>query len=345
MAAPLRYSEFASRIDVEEWCEAIGFERKYTKNGKNGEEWVGQCLNPWGSHKNGDSTGKLAVNPETRLFNCWVCGGGTLLSYSMAVKDMGEQDAIDWLYQFTRVFDQTNDEYLSDIDKILFEERQATPALPYFNENVLLKWREGRPQEFIDYLDERGISWGTSEDYRIGYDPKRTRRSSRGDHVGPAIIFPHFWGGRLVGWQERWLGDRPKHIPKYTNTHDFPRESTLFGYERVYFSEQPIVVVESVPTVLFLASCQIPAVATFGSNVADEQMRLLRRCQQGVIVAPDNDDPGRKFGRQLVRGLERYVKVRMCEPVPGEGADLGDLGEHPDGHDIARYLVTHAEFA
>jgi DNA primase len=333
-----RYSKFAQRIDVEAWEEAIGFEVKFEKtNGRGEVEHIGHCLDPWGMHKNGDTSGKLAINPETKLFNCWVCGGGSLLSYTMAVKDMCEEDAIDWLFQFTASFEETDEDFLSDIEGILFEERLAKPTLPWFNENVLLAWqsREG----LQEYMDERGISDSVAADYRLGYDPVHTRRSSKGDHCGPAVVFPHFWQGRLVGWQERWLGDRPKHIPKYTNTHDFPRDSSIYGYEQVYLAPDPIIIVESVPTVLFLASHGYPAVATFGSSVSDEQKRLLRLCQQGVILAPDNDAPGKKWLNDLQTYLERYVPVKVIETVPGEGADLGDLvGEKT----VLDYLVQTA---
>jgi hypothetical protein len=127
-----------------------------------------------------------------------------------------------------------------------------------------------------------------------------------------------------------------------TTPTTFPRFSTIYNYEGVYLAKQPIVVVESVPTVLFLLSHGYPAVATFGGSVTPEQVRLLRVCHQGVIVAPDNDNPGKKFEQILVSGLERFVDVRLCERVPGEGSDLGDLAHVEDGVQILHMLLAEA---
>lgn len=332
--AKRRYSDFAQRLNVEALLDDLGFEQKYEKD----DELVGHCFDPWGLHKNGDTTGKLGVNTEKKVYNCWVCGGGSLLDLVMAVKGVPEEDGIDYLYSFVES-NQSDDSFLSDIDRILSEAKREQKALPFFNENVLLQWG---PNPALDrYLSSRGISEDTARSRRVSFNDANVRRSSKGDFTGPAVIFPHFWRGRLVGWQARWVCDTPTHIPKYVNTHDFPRESTIYGYEAVYFSEKPIVVVESVPTVLFLQSLGFPAVATFGGTVTDEQIRLLRLCQQGIIVAADNDTVGDKNETKLVSGLERFTTVRICERVPGEGSDLGDLAEYPH---IAAGMLEEASY-
>jgi hypothetical protein len=344
VAERLKYSNFARQIDVEAWEDEIGFEAKFVKDGKKGQEALGHCLDPWGQHKTGDSTGKLAINRDERLFNCWVCGGGSLLSYTMAVKDWDEETATDWLYQFTRPIEATHEEFVSEIDRLLFEEKQAKPVLPWFNERVLDKWLgpHDAPNELYDWMKERGIAPTVLDQMKVGLNPEYTAYSSKGNWTGPAIIFPHFWNGRLAGWQARLDDSRPKGVKKYDNTNDFPRYSTIYNYEGVYLAKQPIVVVESVPTVLFLLSHGYPAVATFGGSVTPEQVRLLRVCHQGVIVAPDNDHPGEKFEEILVSGLERFVDVRLCERVPGEGSDLGDLADVENGVQILHMLLAEA---
>lgn len=365
-----KYSNFATRIDVDAFEEAISYEVLYQKeNSKSELEDIGHCPDPWEMHKTGDSTGKFAINREKRMYNCWVCGGGTLLSLAMAVNDFDEQEALEWLYQFTKVEEQTDDDFVSEIEAILHIEKKSKPVWPYFNANVTNKWETNTrgSQEFFDFVTSRGISLYTASLFRLGYDAEATRLAPLRDgmrkaesYTGPSIIFPHTWGERLVGWQQRWLDDdRPKWIPKYTNTGDFPKNETIFNYERVYLSEHPIVVVESVPTVLFLHTLGIPAVATFGSSVTDEQMRLLRKCQQGLIIAPDNDDPGRKWlgytegevkyrkdkeRKVLAQYLSRFVPVKITEFVgeEGEGNDLGDLADEPQ--EVLRLVAEAAYF-
>lgn len=314
-----KYRDFASRIDIDAFEEAIDFDPVKTDDGGND---IGHCPDIWGLHKNGDTTGKFAIHREKKVYNCWVCGGGSLLSFAMEFKQMGEEAATEWLYQFASEDAISAQGFVEEIERMLVADAEAArrEALPYFNERVLdslepaYDWGQSKSikQEVVDYMGVR-------------FDPNR----GRGNYEGPAIVFPHRWQGRLVGWQERWLEDnRPQYIPKYTNTSDFPRENTLYNYDWTMF-EQEVVICESVPTVLTLLSLGIPAMATFGSNVTSEQMKLMRRCIEGIVVAPDNDAPGIKFIESLYEGLDQYIPIKVVEPIGEEesGSDLADLGD------------------
>lgn len=332
MGRGLRYSEFANRIDMERFYEAIEYEPLSTT--RSGDD-VGYCPDCWGLHSHGDTTGKFAIHPEKRVYNCWVCGGGNLVDLVMGIRDCSDEDAIDWLYQFAVETEQDDEAFLVELDEILRVVKNEQVTLPVFNEHVLDKWRGGWPLEITEWLDGRGISDFTADSFDIGYGEaikKRAPRKADGnpiddDYIGPAIVFPHFWQGKLVGWQHRWLDDsRPKWVAKYTNTTEFPKNYTIFNFDRAARDASPPVIVESVPTVLVLHSHGVSGVATFGSSVTDEQLRILRRFQQGVILAPDNDGAGRKWLSNLSRYLERYVPVYTLPPVDGpEGSDLGDL--------------------
>ena len=297
------YFDIVDDIDVDEFENAIGFEPM----GQNadGEDW-GQCPDPWGLHKHGDRTGKFAINRNKKVYNCFVCGGGNLLSLTMAVRDCEEDEAIDWLRQFASKAFQSDEAFVEEIHNMLAEKRlEESAPLPWFNSNVLLQW-EGADH---DWFDERGISEEVRSKFRLGVNAATVRK----DFTGESIVLPHIWNGNLVGWQNRWIGDRPKWIPKYTNTNDFPKKTTLYGWDQVIDSQNPIVVVESVPTVLYLASIGIPSVATFGANVSKDQMKILRGCQQGIILAQDNDQAGDKWRSSLIDYLERYIPVMEME--------------------------------
>jgi len=301
------YFDIIKSFDIDEFEHAIGFEPIGHNN--NGEDF-GQCPDPWSLHKHGDRTGKFAINRDKKVFNCFVCGGGTLLSLTMAIRDCEENEAIEWLRQFTSKSNQTDEGFLGEIDRLLSDkEIKEEKSLPWFNPNVLLAWQENNHEWFA----ERGITAKVKEQYRLGVNPKTVRTSINNTFESESIVLPHFWNDKLVGWQNRWMGDRPKWVPKYTNTNDFPKRTTLFGWDHVYNFETPIVIVESVPTVLYLASLDIPAVATFGANVSKEQMKILRGCQQGIILARDNDDAGIKWHDDLLLYLDRYIPVMDME--------------------------------
>jgi len=331
-----KYFDIVNTIDVDEFESAIGFEPM--GNSANGEDW-GQCPDPWDMHKHGDRTGKFSINREKRVFNCFVCGGGNLLSLAMAIYNFQEDEALDWLRQFTSKGNQTNENFIDEINKLLKNKKVKDEALlPWFNANVLLQWEN----QTHEWFEERGICESTIKSYRLGVNRKTTRRLNEESFVSESIVLPHFWVNQLVGWQNRWIGQRPKWVPKYTNTGDFPKKTTLYGWHLAIQTNQPIVVVESAPTVLYLASLGIPAVATFGANVSKEQMKILRGWQPGIVLAQDNDDAGTKWRNDLVTGLERYIPVMEME-VAWED----DIGESKmvENSDVTIWLYNNPVYS
>lgn len=297
----IRYSTIVDRIDVEAVENELGFDVIDSK----GEEDRGHCLDPFGMHKNGDTTGKLYINREKRVFHCWVCGGGSLLQLVMDVKSLGAAEATEWLAQFATTEAQTDSNFLQEIDQRLNPGEDDERSLPFFNEKVLDRFERDHP-----WFAERGITDEICELYKLRYDPDSPR--------GGAIILPHYWQGKLVGWQRRFLdGEKPK----YNNTDGFPRENTVWGLDSV---EGVPVVVESIPTALYLRSAGHSGVATFGSEVTPEQCRLLRRFP-AVFLAPDNDFAGTKWLAALAKYLDKYCLIYVVGLVPGEGSDLGDV--------------------
>lgn len=339
MSKDRRYSRYAHRIDIDAFEESIDF-FQVEDDGKGND--VGHCPDPWGMHKNGDTTGKFAIHREKRVFNCWVCGGGTLLSLGMAVWDLQEEDAIERLLGMCG--EPTDERFEDEINDLLRDTYEREPVVPWFNVRVLDKF-DNLEKPFFEWQGERGISDEVCDEHRVGFDPAAVKIAKKDGerYEGPGVIFPHFWQGRLVGWQIRWLDKTPKWVGKYKNTLDMPKKWTIYNYERLYLTQQPLVVVESVPTVLRLETLGIPAIATFGGSVTSEQLQLLRRCQQGLILAPDNDEPGMKFIEKAVPYLERYVDVRVCAPVGDEGSgdDLGDLN---DPKEVAQNISEAVDF-
>lgn len=313
----MRYSDFVHRIDIDAVEDAIAFEPMEEDK----EEDRGHCPLPWGMHKNGDTTGKFSINRDKRVYNCWVCGGGSLLDLAMATQGLDPEAATTWLHQFTRVEDASN-EALDEIDR-RYGGRKERRVTPYFNQRVLDHLQATHPW-FLD----RGIDTSVAKFFGAGFDPEATKWGRDEQYTGPAIVLPHWYSGRLVGWQHRWLEEgRPKWVAKYTNTPDFPREWTVWGYDACTEQRCVPVVVESVPTALRLWSLNQPSISTFGSNVNDQQLVLLRGFIDGVILAKDNDKPGEKWAARITEYLERFVPVFHCETVGENGNDLGDVSE------------------
>lgn len=350
----LHYQDFADSIDLDAFEEAIGFEPLEHKN----SEDIGYCPDLWGMHKHGDTTGKFAINRDKCVYHCFLCGGGNLLSLAMESQKMDEETATEWLHKFAVGDVRTDTQFVDDMFKLLddYEEKKGD-RMPYFNAHVLSQFHGelvGEENELFEWCATRGITPEVAVEHQLGYNdwhkkiaPMRGGEKIDDDYFGPCVVFPHFWESKLVGWQHRWLNhglDTPKWLPKYTNTSDFPKARTIYNYDHAMkHPGNRAIVVESVPTVLFLESMGLPAIATFGSGVKENQLRMMRWFENGVIVAPDNDAPGEKFARQVRDYLERYVDVTVLKPVTlSEGADLGD---YIDTDDPVGNLYDHLEWS
>ena len=327
MKTRLKYSDFWDQINVDAFEEAIQFTPIDTHNDND----IGHCLWPE-NHSHGDTTGKFAIHREKRVYNCFVCGGGSLLSLTMELFDYDVEDATEWLVQFAEADMRTDQEFADEfINAFANDVENRVNNLPYFNERVLDKFSDDIP---VEWMVERDIDPDTLESNGVRFSLEARRPAPRGgrfadddDYFGPAVIFPHYWFERLVGWQSRWLDeDRPEWVPKYTMTTDFPKENTVWGYDTVVESSKPVVVVESVPSAIFLRGAGFPSVATFGSSVNKAQMRLLRRFSEGVILAPDNDSAGEKWLAANTDYLKRFTRVWHLPYVDSKpGADVGDI--------------------
>lgn len=339
------YSRFYRRIDVDAFEEAIGFEPLRQE----GDEDVGFCLFPE-RHTHGDTTGKFSINREKRIYGCWSCGGGSLLSLAMEVLDLDDDAATEWLYELAE--EGEDDEQLAnEIAEILGGREEPRPTLPYFNPRVLDGRLGNLDHPWLDQFDR-----ATLELFQVSLDPQaRTMNRDTGEtYEGEGILLPHHHEGKLVGWQTRWVGDdRPDWVRKrkYSNTIDFPRRYSLYGYDQARRSlarGEAVYVVESGSTTLFLYDHAQIALGTFGGAVTPEQVQLLRRFQGGVILARDNDEgsrwwvdgrrdrKGRKIKPSLAESLEAFVPVSIVDPPEIEKGDLRDVGD-----DLERYLVEH----
>jgi DNA primase len=315
----LKFSDIYRQIDYDALYAELGWEPKDSTEAED----KGYCLDLWNMHNNGDTTGKLAINRDKGVYNCWVCGGGTILSLVMEAKHLDEQKALDWLSQFVNpISKESSDEFYARVERQLRDDKPEPKPLPHFNERVLDRWLG----DYHPWLARRGVSHDVATYFKVGYSPAHRKYHPRnGEYVGEAIILPHFWQGRLVGWQERWLSETPSHIGKYTNTMDFPRHETLWGFDFAMKQERQPIVVESVMTALFLITEGYPAIATFGAELTNAQLVQLRGFVKGIILAPDNDGGGAKFLATAKDYLSAYIPLLQIEPVKGAKSDLGDL--------------------
>lgn len=339
------------------------------------EHWA-SCQLP--THPSADASPSFSVNEDTLLWNCFTCNAGGLLPSLVAQmlgfetdQDYDREDpttqtafqkGVEWLLPYSDVdvnsdagFQEQLDRYLERTREKTVKRRSKFKRLPFFNPQVLDSL-DYCPIELLEkwhIFEERTVErWG------LRYDPERTREKNGKHYSGPAIVIPHYFRGDLVGYQERWLDpERPKWIPKYTNTDGFPKAETLFGYDIALGAAQegcPVTVVEAAMTVIRLWEIDTPGIGTFGASVGETQIDLLRGFRPGLILARDEDPDyiNQKGERVHGAGIQNFwanadrlsgnVPIWKLPPVPQQKGDLADLD---DAEVEALYARQRAVFA
>lgn len=320
-----KYSDFVGKIQTDEFLELIEWSPEYEDGRGN---LVGYCPFPE-NHQHGDTTGKFALHPEKKVYNCFVCGGGSWLDLLMQLKDLDDHTAESALRDIASDYVKDDVEFVEHfMGAFAVGEQKRVVSLPYYNWRVL----ERHPYAY-EWGEEMGLDRQTVEGFQVRYNaeafkpsPGKGKYANDPPHVGPAVLVPHTWNDQLVGWQTRWLGDRPDWCGKWTNTVDFPGNETLFGWDFIPHDTRGLYLVESPKTVMRLMRYALPAVATFGDSVSERQLRLLRRFPN-LVLAPDNDKAGKNWLLRTYNSCKRFSEVSVVPPVRGEKSDLADLSD------------------
>ena len=342
------WESIAESVRVEEVLDELGIRIQQVHKG---EHWA-SC--PLPTHPGADASPSWSINEENLVYNCFVCGGGNLpgLVMHMVESVYTWDDALKWLAPFSDVDVDGEDDvaFMKQLQGYLDRsvgppKRQRGVTLPYYSNQVIERLTEAPVALLAKWgiRDER-----TVEEFQIKYDPERRRVKGGKEYVGPALVVPHFFKGKLVGYQERWLGDDvPKWVPKYTNSEDFPKAETLFNWDRAVEAARRgelVIVVESAFTAIRLWELGYTVVATFGASVSDVQIRLLGSFTRGVYLSYDADPDyknakgqwvkgaGQKALKELRERLSNYVPVWV---VPNVTTNKGDLADLPDDEIVA----------
>lgn len=130
------------------------------------------------------------------------------------------------------------------------------------------------------------------------------------------------FGGRLLGWQaknERFFENYPKGVRK---------REVLFGFDECEDDKVVIVVESPLDVVRMWSAGYTNVVATYGSKVSEEQVRLLVNRFEVIVWAFDNDESGWSTTKELVKDLlASPVRQRVLtyDHVPGNVKDPGEM--------------------
>jgi DNA primase len=146
-----------------------------------------------------------------------------------------------------------------------------------------------------------------------------SRYGIRWDEEESAWVIPIFSPtGEKWGWQAKsvdGIRNRPSGIKKGL---------TLFGFHLL--CANTAVLVESPLDVVYLDTLGVPAVAAYGCQVSERQMKLLIERLDALVVALDNDKAGvRETRRLLEEKWHHRIPLSVFNYKGMEGKDPGEL--------------------
>lgn len=296
----------------EDLCRSLLAEFGAERVRKQGDELLHRCVMPW----HDDRHPSARLNVEKLTYKCWSCAsGGGLLWLISTVRGGNRGQALDWVSSTTGLDGEDLDAFMGLLEAISEDEgvRKVHAPMPSFSRRVLEPWAMIHPW-LTDPRSEggRGIPEENVERLEIGF-AEHYPMDDKGT-TSERIVIPHFWGDKLVGWQSRRLWD--DGTPKYLSTEDMPKDSTLYAPPQ----GDTVVLVES-PMSVARHIHHLPISATFGADVTDHQVRLLRDRYERVVLFPDNDPAGWKWMLGHTPEGQDYVPS-LAERMEHQGMDV-----------------------
>jgi DNA primase len=304
---------------------------------ESGDELIHSCHLNIGNHKNGDRSPSASLNKDTLLFNCFTCGGGSVIWLVQNSLNITREEAI------ARLLGESNgsaivsiEDFIKRLEGVFDANHHERVEIPVYSDTLLKRW-EGP----CDYLTSRGVSEAVQREMRTGVEVGRSEfsKSPEGEHMVTLdrVVIPHFMKGKLVGWVARKIQEVPG-VPKYRNSKGFPRGAWLFNLDNVDM-QSDVYVVESPMSVLVMKSRGVRnVVATFGAKVDKQQIDLLRNFSK-VTIFMDGDEPGRNATTHLIESLGTYTKLSIIETPDGE--DAATLEHVPAPISSFEYQLKH----
>ncbi len=352
---------------------------------KSGSNFKG--LSPFSDER----TPSFMVSPVKQIWKDFSSGkGGNAVAFLMEHEHFTYPEAIKYLAKKYNIEIEETEQ--TDEQKQLADERESLYvvsefAKDYFH-NTLLNSESGKAIG-LTYFKERGFTAETIEKFQLGYctdswDAFTSEALRKGykleflEKTGLTIVkeekqFDRFKGrvmfpiqslsGRILGFGGRILSN-DKKAAKYLNSPEsdiYHKSKVLYG---IYHAKQSIAkedncyLVEGYTDVIQMHQLGIEnVVASSGTALTPEQIRLINRLTPNITVLFDGDAAGQ---RASLRGidliLEQGMNVKVCSFPQGEDPDsfsrkhtLTDVQDYlnDNAKDFIQYkaslLVTEAQ--
>lgn len=339
---------------------------------RSGVSYVGLC--PF----HNDRKPSFYVSPSKNVCKCFSCGeGGSPVHFIMKHEQLSYTDALRYLARKYHIEIVEREE--TDEERQAANERQSLLLVneyaQAFFRRQLMETEEGRSVG-LAYFQERGLRPETIELFGLGYSPEgRTvltdEAQSRGyalerlakvglsvqyDDGRPAIdrfrgrvIFPiRNLSGQYVAFGGRIMG-KSDRTAKYVNSPEsaiYSKGRELYGLYQAkgaIAKSNKCYLVEGYTDVISMHQSGVSnVVASSGTALTVQQIRLLRRFTEHVTVLYDGDSAGIKAAlRGIDLLLEEGLDIKVVLLPEGEDPDSYARSHSPG--ELVRYLDEHEQ--
>jgi len=334
-------------LDAADITEVIS---KFVTLRKRGVNLIGLC--PFHNEK----TPSFTVSPAKGIFKCFGCGkGGNAVNFIMEHESLSYPEALKWLARKYNI--DVAEEEESEEQKQLKDDRESMMIVSAFAHRYFIRmlWEENEGRTIgLSYFRERGFRDDILKKFEVGYAPEgkspfteaalrqgykmeflektglTIRRDDwQRDRFAGRIIFPvHNLAGRVIAFGGRVLKNDALEA-KYLNSPEseiYHKSNVLYGLfqaKREMSRASECYLVEGYTDVLSMHQAGIyNVVASSGTALTTEQIRLIKRFTSNVTIIYDGDEAGIKASlRGIDLVLEEGMNVKVLLLPEGEDPD------------------------
>jgi DNA primase len=312
-----------------------------------GRNWVGLC--PFHAER----SGSFNVRDETGRYRCFGCGAaGDVFKFVQEIEHVDFVAAVEQLAGRAGIplHYTTGGEGRDRQRRKMLVEAMGS-AVDWYHDRLL---NSPDAREARDYLRKRGLAGDIARTFRLGWAPDDWDALSRHlklpaevlrdtglaftnkagrlqDSFRARVMFPIFTeNGEPVAFGGRIMPGSTDPA-KYKNSSETPiyaKSKTLYGLHWAkgdIVSADQVVVCEGYTDVIGFHRAGVRrAVATCGTALTEDHVRLLKRYASQVVLAFDADAAGQGAAQRFYEWEERY-QVRVSVAKFPKGMDPGEL--------------------
>ncbi len=314
-----------------------------------GRNWVGLC--PF----HAEESGSFNVREETGRYKCFGCDkGGDVFTFVQEIEHLDFPGAVEHLAAKAGVqlnYTTTGQSKERARRKQLVE--AMSEAVEWYHQR-LLTHPDARAAR--DYLRRRGLAGDIARQFKLGWAPDdwdslsrglgaspdvmqsvglafRNKRNKMQDSFRARVMFPIFsdsgealaFGGRILPGS-----DDPAKYKNSSETPIYTKSKVLYGLNWAkadIAKHDQVVVCEGYTDVIgFHRAGVARAVATCGTALTEEHVRLLKRYASRVVLAFDADAAGQGAAARFYEWEQAHAVEVSVARLP-QGKDPGDLAQ------------------